>query len=523
MTGRVTSSVYGGSYGVADDGAYRAAWARLEAARSTLTACADAWTRTAFALSARQMDVLARLPAVEAAGGAAAASAALTHRITRAVDACNDIGTMLRRIGDECGRLADLVARAHGLYNAAESGSRRLTSKAVQLLTTLNPAAMAALAAGVGLYGASVGRAVDGSCGAADGSSGIAHASHATAWMQEGLMAGIGAHLSGIAALGAPGGLAGPGGLSALGSLGDDGRHVAAAAGGIAAVSAPANDRLQGDRLVVACVSPLPDARPVGYVDSTAAALHDLRRLGAANGDGARTGLSYATIAISRYAREDGTNAWLVTIPGTDGQPDSPFGWEQNVELMGDDAVRRARADSARFVAEAMRLAGVGADDPVALVGHSQGGIVAATLASDYVDEFRIEHIVTAGSPIANHPVGDDVWVTSVEMEDELVAALDGAANPQSDRWLTVRGALAADGDDGRLLASSPVDIGDGPLPLTHDLAFHEAAYANAVQLGSPALERHDMHLRATIGGGYQGTTYWQGRIGDDTDDGRHR
>lgn len=502
MTRLVTSSVHGGSYGVADDDGYLEAWARLEATQRALTACADAWTGTAFALSTRQMDMLARLPAIETAGGAAGASATASHRIARAVDACNDIGAMLRRVGDECGRLADLVARAHGLYSAAESDSRRLTSKAVQLLTTLNPLAMTAVGASVGLCGAAYGYAVEGSFG-------VAHASRATSWMQEGLMAGVGAHLSGMAAL--------PG-LMGVGALRGDGRHVAAAAGLIAAVSAPLNDRAQGDRLVVTQTAPVASERPVGYVDGTAAALHDLRRLGAANGDGGRTGLSYATIAISRYARADGTNAWLVTIPGTDGQPDSPFGWEQNVELMGDDAARRARADSARFVAEAMRRAGVGADEPVALVGHSQGGIVAATLASDYVGEFRVEHIVTAGSPIANHPIGEDVWVTSIEMEDELVAALDGAANPERDRWLTVRGRLADAGDD-RPLVSSPVDIDDGPLRLTHDLAFHEAAYASAAQLGSPALERHDAHLRSTIGGDYQGTTYWRGRLGDDADE----
>lgn len=498
MTRQVTSSVHGGSFSVADDGAYLEAWARLDATQTALKACAAAWTRTAFALSTRQMDMLARQPAIDAAGTSGTMSAALTHRITRAVDACNDVGAMLRRIGDECGLLADLVARAHGLYNAAESDNRWMTSKVVQMLTTINPLAMTAVAVGTGLGGAAYGKATEGSFG-------VAHASHATAWMQEGLMAGIGTRLN---ALNEMGGLA---------AIGDDGRHVAGAAGRIAALSAPINDRLQGDRLIVTRTSPNAGERPVGYVDGTAGALHDLRRLGAANGDGARTGLSYATIAISRYARADGTNAWLVTIPGTDGQPDSPFGWEQNVELMGDDAARRARADSARFVAEAMRLAGIGTGEPVALIGHSQGGIVAATLASDYVDEFAIEHIVTAGSPIANHPIGEDVWVTSIEMDDELVAALDGAANPEHERWLTVRGSLS-EADDDRPLVSSPVDIPDGPLRMTHDLAFHEAAYASAAQLGSPALERHDAHLRGTIAGEYQGTTYWRGRIGDDAD-----
>ena len=89
---------------------------------------------------------------------------------------------------------------------------------------------------------------------------------------------------------------------------------------------------------------------------------------------------------------------------------------------------------------EAMKQAGFKSNEPGALIGHSQGGIVAATIASDLKDDYDIEHVVTAGSPVANHPIPEKTWVTSEEMDDELVAALDGAANPSSDHWLTVRG-----------------------------------------------------------------------------------
>ena len=34
------------------------------------------------------------------------------------------------------------------------------------------------------------------------------------------------------------------------------------------------------------------------------------------------SGLDYGTIAISKYRKSDGTNSWLVTIPGTDGKHD---------------------------------------------------------------------------------------------------------------------------------------------------------------------------------------------------------
>ena len=66
---------------------------------------------------------------------------------------------------------------------------------------------------------------------------------------------------------------------------------------------------------------------------------------------------------------------------------------------MSANAMQRRNADSARMVVEAMRQAGIGRDERVALIGHSQGGIIAATLASDYADEYRIEHIVTRRLP----------------------------------------------------------------------------------------------------------------------------
>ena len=40
---------------------------------------------------------------------------------------------------------------------------------------------------------------------------------------------------------------------------------------------------------------------------------------------------------------------------------------------MSSNANRRRNADSFRMVEEAMRQAGIGKDEPVALVGHSQG------------------------------------------------------------------------------------------------------------------------------------------------------
>ena len=295
---------------------------------------------------------------------------------------------------------------------------------------------------------------------------------------------------------------------SAAIGLHDGQSPVPSGAYAIGGISSRATNLIQGDALTVESVDPHePSVAPVSDMGG---ALANLRRLSAANADS--THGEYATIAISRYVDADGRRSWLVTIPGTDGNFDSPLGWEQNVELMSANAMQRRNADSARMVVEAMRQAGIGRDERVALIGHSQGGIIAATLASDYADEYRIEHIVTAGSPIANHPMGKGTWVTSIEMEDELVAALDGEVNPRSEQWLTIRGEVHNVADGSPADANGAVDDGTAAMTAV-DQSHHTAAYENALSLGSEALANHDSHFMATIHGDYMETTYWSGRM----------
>lgn len=134
----------------------------------------------------------------------------------------------------------------------------------------------------------------------------------------------------------------------------------------------------------------------------------------------------------------------MVYIPGTSSHPDSAIGWGQNLQLMSDRPGTRTQAASTRLVTEAMSRAGVAPGDRVSLVGLSQGGIVAATLASDMADRYRFEHVVTAGSPIGNHPIAPQTWTTSVEMQEELVSSLDARDNSERDNRLTVRGRTQA-------------------------------------------------------------------------------
>ncbi|HEX4727184.1 MAG TPA: hypothetical protein VH298_05270, partial [Jatrophihabitans sp.] len=103
--------------------------------------------------------------------------------------------------------------------------------------------------------------------------------------------------------------------------------------------------------------------------------------------------------------------------------------------LAGQDSVMT------RGVRQALRAAGVTARDPIMLVGHSQGGLVAAQLAAELTADrqYRITHLVTAGAPIASARIPDSVSVLALENAGDPVPQLDGADNPDRPNWLTVR------------------------------------------------------------------------------------
>jgi len=92
-------------------------------------------------------------------------------------------------------------------------------------------------------------------------------------------------------------------------------------------------------------------------------------------------------------------------------------------------------------VADALRRSGASPTDPVMLVGHSQGGMVAARSADGFVrsGQFNVTHVVTAGSPVGRTPVHDSVQVLSLENRYDLVPRADAADNPDALNRTTVR------------------------------------------------------------------------------------
>ncbi|QZY29424.1 GPI inositol-deacylase [Nocardioides coralli] len=141
-------------------------------------------------------------------------------------------------------------------------------------------------------------------------------------------------------------------------------------------------------------------------------------------------------ISVQQLTRADGTVSWIVQLPGTD-----DFLAEDAIRNMGSNLNLIAGDDTAYGDAVALALAeaGVEADAPVMLVGHSQGGMQAAGLAADPDFGYHVTHVVTAGSPVATSGIPDEVTVLSLENTGDVVPLLDGESNPDTARHVTVQ------------------------------------------------------------------------------------
>jgi alpha-beta hydrolase superfamily lysophospholipase len=178
---------------------------------------------------------------------------------------------------------------------------------------------------------------------------------------------------------------------------------------------------------------PAPAARavPHGVGDLVEALLH---RDALARGD------AQGEIDVRRVSW-DGHTSWVVDLPGTkDWQLDPRSRPHLNdlatnlTTMAGDPSPRVAG------LTRALELAGVAAGEPVVLVGHSQGGLVAVRAAEDYAasGRFTVTHVVTAGSPVARMAVPPGVQLLSLENRADLVPRLDGQPAPDQPNRTTV-------------------------------------------------------------------------------------
>jgi predicted esterase len=149
-----------------------------------------------------------------------------------------------------------------------------------------------------------------------------------------------------------------------------------------------------------------------------------------------------SNIDIRKVVGPDGKVAYIVDIPGTKVW-NLPGGDQGSANDLGTnlDAMAGNETVLEKGVEDAMRRAGIGPNDPVMLVGHSQGGMVAARSANDFVvkGEFNVTHVITAGSPVGRMPIPDGVQMLSLENNGDIVPHLDAAENPDAANRTTVK------------------------------------------------------------------------------------
>jgi len=135
-------------------------------------------------------------------------------------------------------------------------------------------------------------------------------------------------------------------------------------------------------------------------------------------------GTPLATVTVQRLDHADGTRSWVVAVPGTRAAGltgDVPTDNGTNLALEGGvpDVMTRA-------VLDAMGAAGIGADEPVALVGHSQGGMVAVNVAAATAGTYAVRLVVAAGSPDVPAVPPPGVATVTLRHREDAVTVLDG-------------------------------------------------------------------------------------------------
>ena len=135
---------------------------------------------------------------------------------------------------------------------------------------------------------------------------------------------------------------------------------------------------------------------------------------------------------------------FIVYIPGTQNlslkTTSNPFDMRSNLLLLAG-----GRSAASRATELAMRRAGIAAQDEVMLVGHSQGGLIALDLAKRSASglvPYRVEHVVTFGTPAGLNQASTLPNVVSFENRADAVPKLELRENPSEKNWLTLEGTV---------------------------------------------------------------------------------
>jgi predicted esterase len=158
--------------------------------------------------------------------------------------------------------------------------------------------------------------------------------------------------------------------------------------------------------------------------------------------NGQAHGAGQGQIDVRIVTQPDGSRAYIVDIPGTHDWHPMPLEKYDKLNDLGTNLHSMGGEDTAyeKGVVQALHLAGAQPTDAVMLIGHSQGGIVATQTAVDLSNsgEFKVTHVLTAGSPIGNVTVPASIQVLSLENQHDVVPHLDAAPNADQPNRTTV-------------------------------------------------------------------------------------
>lgn len=147
------------------------------------------------------------------------------------------------------------------------------------------------------------------------------------------------------------------------------------------------------------------------------------------------------TIEVQTLDAPDGTVRHVVYLPGTDDFGPAPWEHHGDVRDLSSDlhAIAGEHTTYAAGIERTMTEAGIRPHDPVLLVGHSLGGLEAASMLA-HGSGFDVTHVVTAGSPLgAVHGYPPGTHVLSLENRGDLVPLLDGRDNADTIQQVTLQ------------------------------------------------------------------------------------
>ncbi|ASK65786.1 hypothetical protein CFK39_07980 [Brachybacterium avium] len=121
----------------------------------------------------------------------------------------------------------------------------------------------------------------------------------------------------------------------------------------------------------------------------------------------------------------------IVNIPGTEhwmpDAGDNPLDLTGNAEQAGSHGSSAGSQATADAIAQLYQQSGIPRKIPLMLNGHSQGGMIASSLAADqaFSSQFNVTNVMTYGSPVDNYDVSGSVNQLNIQHGGDLVPKID--------------------------------------------------------------------------------------------------